>query len=48
MGAHGPLKAIAKVRILNGQRLITNGINSKKIFKGDLIPDGWRIGRKMK
>ena len=25
---------------------ITNEIDSKKIHKGDLIPDGWRLGRK--
>ena len=27
---------------------ITNEKESKKIFKGDLIPDGWRLGRKIK
>lgn len=27
---------------------ITNGIKSKKIHKGDLIPDDWRLGRKLK
>ena len=27
---------------------ITNGIESKKIYKGDLIPEGWSLGRKMK
>jgi hypothetical protein len=26
---------------------ITNEIESKKIMKGDLIPDGWRLGRKI-
>ena len=27
---------------------ITNGIENKKIHKGDMIPDGWRLGRKVK
>jgi hypothetical protein len=27
---------------------ITNEIQNKKIHKGDLIPEGWRLGRKMK
>ena len=27
---------------------ITNEIESKKITKGDLIPEGWRLGRKIK
>ena len=27
---------------------ITNGIDSVKIKKGDLIPEGWKLGRKMK
>jgi len=27
---------------------ITNEKESKKIHRGDLIPDGWRLGRKMK
>lgn len=27
---------------------ITNGTESKKIYKGDNIPDGWFLGRKMK
>ena len=27
---------------------ITNEIESKKIYKGDPIPKGWRLGRKMK
>ena len=26
---------------------ITNEIESKKIYKGDLIPEGWRLGRKI-
>jgi len=26
---------------------ITNGIENKKIFKGDEIPDGWKLGRKI-
>jgi hypothetical protein len=26
---------------------ITNEIENKKINKGDIIPDGWRLGRKM-
>jgi hypothetical protein len=26
---------------------ITNEIESKKIFKGDQIPEGWKLGRKM-
>lgn len=25
---------------------ITNGVDSKKIIKGDNIPDGWKLGRK--
>ena len=31
-----------------GLQWITNGLESKKIRKDDLIPDGWRKGRKMK
>ena len=27
---------------------ITKEIESKKIYKGDLIPEGWRLGRKVK
>jgi len=27
---------------------ITNEINNKKIYKGDSIPEGWRLGRKVK
>ena len=27
---------------------ITNETESKKIFKGDIIPEGWRLGRKIK
>ena len=27
---------------------ITNGIKSMKIMKGDDIPDGWKLGRKIK
>jgi hypothetical protein len=27
---------------------ITNGIDNKKIHKGDLIPEGWKLGRKIK
>lgn len=27
---------------------ITNGVESKKIRKGDSIPEGWRLGRKIK
>jgi hypothetical protein len=30
-----------------GKCWITNEVESKKIFKGDLIPEGWRLGRKM-
>jgi len=29
-----------------GKCWITNEVESKKIMKGDLIPDGWRLGRK--
>ena len=31
-----------------GKCWITNEIESKKITKGDQIPEGWRLGRKMK
>ena len=31
-----------------GSCWITNGEESKKMVKGDIIPDGWRLGRKMK
>jgi len=31
-----------------GKCWITNEVESKKINKGDLIPEGWRLGRKMK
>ena len=27
---------------------ITNEIENKKIMKGDLIPEGWRLGRKIR
>lgn len=27
---------------------ITNEIENKKIYRGDLIPEGWRLGRKIK
>jgi hypothetical protein len=27
---------------------ITNGKENKKIFKGDNIPNGWRLGRVIK
>ena len=27
---------------------ITNEIENKKIHKGDLIPEGWRLGRRIK
>jgi hypothetical protein len=27
---------------------ITNELESKKIYKGDTIPEGWRLGRKIK
>lgn len=30
-----------------GKCWITNDVESKKICKGDLIPEGWRLGRKM-
>jgi hypothetical protein len=31
-----------------GKCWITNGIENKKIYKGDEIPEGWSLGRKMK
>jgi hypothetical protein len=31
-----------------GSCWITNGIENKKIKKGDLIPEGWKLGRKLK
>ena len=31
-----------------GKCWITNEIESKKIYKGDTIPEGWRLGRKIK
>lgn len=31
-----------------GKCWITNEIENKKIHKGDLIPEGWRLGRKLK
>ena len=30
-----------------GKCWITNGIESQKIYKGDSIPEGWKLGRKM-
>lgn len=30
-----------------GKCWITNEIESKKVYKGDLIPEGWRLGRKI-
>ena len=34
-----------KHTILNG---ITNGIDSKRVNNGDIIPNGWRQGRTIK
>ena len=31
-----------------GKCWITNGVESKKIMKGDQIPEGWKLGRKIK
>jgi group I intron endonuclease len=31
-----------------GKTWITNGKENKKIFRGDLIPKGWKLGRKIK
>ena len=31
-----------------GKCWITNEVENKKIHKGDIIPDGWRLGRKIK
>jgi hypothetical protein len=31
-----------------GKCWITNEIENKKIYQGDVIPSGWRLGRKMK
>ena len=31
-----------------GKCWITNEVDNKKIKRGDLIPEGWRLGRKMK
>jgi hypothetical protein len=31
-----------------GSCWITDGFNNKKIYKGDLIPEGWKLGRIMK
>lgn len=31
-----------------GSCWITNEVENKKIMKGDLIPEGWRLGRKIK
>ena len=30
-----------------GKCWITNGIENQKIYKSDLIPEGWKLGRKM-
>jgi hypothetical protein len=30
-----------------GTRWITNGIENKKIKKDSIIPDGWKLGRKV-
>lgn len=30
-----------------GKCWITNGVESQKIYKGDSIPEGWKLGRKM-
>jgi len=27
---------------------ITNGIDNKKIYKNDIIPNGYKLGRKLK
>jgi len=43
-------KALERVGDKNSQFgtcWITNDIESKKIYKGDLIPEGWRLGRKI-
>ena len=31
-----------------GKCWITNEVENRKIYKGDLIPEGWRLGRKIK
>ena len=47
----GKSNSVSQLGAKNSQyetRWITNGKENKKIAKGDLIPDGWKLGRKIK
>ena len=48
IGEANSIKQSGKNNSQYGLQWITNGLESKKIRKDDLIPEGWRKGRKMK
>ena len=48
IGKSNSLKQKGNKNSQYGTCWITNEINNKKIYKGDLIPKGWRLGRIMK
>jgi hypothetical protein len=48
IGEANSIKQSGKNNSQYGLQWITNGIESKKIRKDDLIPEGWRKGRKIK
>lgn len=48
IGKSNSLKQKGKKNSQYGTCWITNGVESKKIYKGDLIPKGWKLGRIIK
>ena len=48
IGASSSIKQKGENNSQYGKCWITNEIESKKIYKGDTIPEGWRLGRKIK
>ena len=47
IGAANSIKQKGENNSQYGKCWITNEIESKKIYKGDTIPEGWRLGRKI-
>jgi len=47
IGAANSIKQKGANNSQYGKCWITNGIESQKIYKGDSIPEGWKLGRKM-
>lgn len=48
IGQSNSIKQMGENNSQFGTHWITNEIESKKINKGDTIPEGWRLGRKIK